>query len=102
MLRRRFIQGISWEGIRIMNNQFGFVIRYYLAYNLTVKCVEHIQKLKSNNVVQVVIDNASMDSCGKLLTKKYKTDASHALVNHKNLVFSIFAENCFFEEGVTA
>lgn len=73
-----------------MSKQFGFVILHYMAYEMTVDCVEHIQKMASDIAVQIVIvDNASLNNSGKLLEEKYKSNSNiHVLLNNKNLGFA--------------
>ena len=70
--------------------KFGFVILHYMAFDMTVECVEQILKLFSDKQLSIVIvDNASSNESGKKLREKYNNNESvEVLINHKNLGFA--------------
>lgn len=70
--------------------KFGFVILHYMAFDMTVECVEKILKLFSDNPIKIVIvDNASFNGSGTRLREKYQNNESvEVLINHKNLGFA--------------
>ena len=67
-----------------------FVILHYLAEEMTVECVEKIEKCFNKNEYHiVVVDNASKNGSGYRLKKKYeKNEHCTVILNKNNLGFA--------------
>lgn len=66
--------------------KFGFVVLHYMAYDMTVECVDNLlQRFKTYNINIVVVDNASSNGSGKKLADKYHSEKKvTVLLNKKN------------------
>lgn len=51
---------------------FGFIVLHYMAEEMTEKCVDDLlKKFSSNNIIIVVVDNASPNGSGRIIEAKY-------------------------------
>lgn len=67
----------------------GFIILHYQTIEDTIKCIESIKRNILNNYQIVVVDNASPNSTGEILDKKYYNDDRIKVVLKKeNLGFA--------------
>ncbi|PKM60511.1 MAG: hypothetical protein CVU99_07850 [Firmicutes bacterium HGW-Firmicutes-4] len=68
------------------NLKYGFVILHYMAFEMTVECVEKLLSRFVNCDIQIVIvDNCSSNRSGKKLNRKYSsTSRVTVLLNEKN------------------
>lgn len=70
--------------------KFGFVVLHYLAYEMTLQCVNLLLENFSNyNIHIVIVDNASTNGSGKKLQKDFAANEKvSVLLNQSNLGFA--------------
>ena len=68
----------------------GFVVLHYLAYDMTLDCVNSLLSLFSEKQIKIVIvDNCSSNNSGKKLLKYYENDLSvNVIINSSNEGFA--------------
>lgn len=73
-----------------MQMRYGFVILHYMAYDMTVKCVNTLLEIFTNYYIRIVIvDNFSSNATGKDLKNHYKRQNNiTVLYNKENLGFA--------------
>jgi len=67
-------------------SQIYAVVLNYNGYNDTINCIESLKKAKYNVINIILVDNASTDSSGRLLNKKYPE--LHFIFSGKNKGFA--------------
>lgn len=70
--------------------KFGFVVLHYMAYEMTIQCInELLVNFVDNNITIVVVDNGSGNNSGKLIYEYYKGNSIvKVLLNESNLGFA--------------
>ncbi len=76
-----------------MNNkkiEYGFVILHYLALDITIQCVDDLlRQFSKQNILIVIVDNASPNKSGTALIDKYKDNTLVKVLSApKNLGFA--------------
>lgn len=71
------------------HRKIGIVILHYMALDMTITCIEQLQKTFKKKAEIVIVDNASTNNSGYALKEKYINENHiHVLLNEKNEGFS--------------
>ena len=70
--------------------KYGFVVLHYFAYEMTCRCIDTVlTKFKEEDIVVVIVDNASGNGSGKQLVDYYRNKENVSVIlNDKNLGFA--------------
>lgn len=67
------------------SKKYGFVILHYMAFEMTVKCVEMLIKMFSDYRIHIcIVDNASSNDTGRMLLDKYKNSKIISVLLNKS------------------
>ena len=62
---------------------FSFVILHYVAFDMTVECVDNlIKRFGNNNILIVIVDNASPNGSGKKLKERFHDNSKVVVILH--------------------
>jgi len=60
------------DSVKCCNEKYGFVILHYMAFEMTVECIDNLlNRFATYDMQIVVVDNASSNGSGKKLENKY-------------------------------
>lgn len=69
---------------------FAFIVLHYCAIEETLKCIDSIKRCCGENILIVIVDNASPNETGNVLYHKFLNDKScKVILNKRNMGFAV-------------
>lgn len=86
-----------------VNYKIGFIILHYISIDDTIKCVESIERLNDfENCIIYIVDNASPNKTGDILSEKYANSDHVAVVALENNLGFSEANNVAYRKMTSA